>query len=67
MEGTVVGVSMRVENDMEGRMAYRCVGGDSVNIDIIKHNILGADEESGPAWRILEVKSGDLDVGSIVC
>lgn len=46
---------------------HRCVGGKGVDKDIIERDILGTDEEVGPAGGVELGDTLDRHAGSVVC
>lgn len=52
---------------IKGGWAYGNVGGHGGDVDVVEHDVVGPDEEIGPAGGVLEVQALDLDVGGVVC
>lgn len=42
------------------------IGGNGIYVDIVENNVLSTHEECCPAGRVLEMKTRDLDVGSVI-
>lgn len=39
---------------------------DGADVDVIKDDVVGADHESCPAWRVFQMQASDLDVRGIL-
>jgi hypothetical protein len=49
-----------------GSATYRGVGGYGIDVDVIKHDVLGTHHKRRPTRRVLEMKSLNLNIGGVV-